>query len=131
MKARVGESSNRKVISAWPFKSSQGTTTYETVLHEDGILTCNCPGWTRAVNKETGLRGCKHVKQMVSRAQLILDGKVRSEFVKSDGGSARVVERVVEKIVEKIVIKEVQKKEPVVEFRGGRRLLRALPESEV
>jgi len=141
MRAHFGESSNQRVISAWPFKSSQGTTTYETVLHDDGVLTCNCPGWTRAINKVTGLRGCKHVKEMVARADLIMSGSRKPEFVKSDGVTItpRVVERVVvkevtkvvEKVVDRVVIKEVQQKQPVVEFRGSKRMLRAVPVSDL
>ena len=139
MRARFGGSSNGSIISAWPFRSSQGTTTYETVLHNDGVLTCNCPGWTRAINKVTGLRGCKHVKEVLAKADLIMNGKRAPEFVNSDGviTNPRVVERVVikevpkfmEKVVERVVIKEIQQKQPVVEFRGSRRLLRTIPNS--
>ncbi len=68
--ARYGEMSTAEVISAWPYKSSKGTTTYEIQLHSDGLLTCNCPGW---VNRKS--RDCHHVKEKVFESQQILDGK--------------------------------------------------------
>ena len=54
------------VLKAWAFDSSQGTTTYETVLRRDGTLTCNCPGW---INKKKGeARGCKHTRDVAREA---------------------------------------------------------------
>lgn len=130
VEARYGEQSRERVISAWPFKSSSGTTIYEVQLHSDGILSCNCPGW---VVRRT--RDCTHVKRKVSEAQLILDGKKSPVFEKMDGSQitpqiivkevVKEVPKIVEKVVEKIVIKEVPMAEPSVEVRTGRRLLRA------
>jgi len=54
------------VISAWAFSSSAGTTVYETQLHADGLLTCNCPGWIMHSN-----RICKHTKGVSDLASSI------------------------------------------------------------
>jgi predicted nucleic acid-binding Zn finger protein len=35
---------------------------YETVLWDDGSLSCNCPGWTRHVNAD-GSRNCRHIRK--------------------------------------------------------------------
>lgn len=133
--ASYGDMSTAKVISAWPFDSSSGTTTYETQLHADGVLTCNCPGWVRAVNKVTGKRGCKHVREKVYESQSILDGKKAPIFERKDGKHShpqvvvkeviKEVPKYVERVVEKIVIKEVQMVSPSTTIRTGRRLLRA------
>ena len=132
MKARYGEQSVAKVISAWPFRSSSGTTTYETQLHNDGILTCNCPGWVQRRSRD-----CKHVKEKVDEAQQILDGRKSPVFERMDGTQIKPqvvvrevikeVPKIVEKIVEKVVVKEVPVTLPKVEIRGSKRLLRALP----
>lgn len=75
MIAKFGSQSKSKVIAAWAFKSSAGTTVYETQLHEDGILTCNCPGWVRHVKKLTNgetFRSCTHVRQKLYEASEIM-----------------------------------------------------------
>ncbi len=77
--ARYGEQSTAKVISAWARKSSKGTTTYEILLHSDGILTCNCPGW---VQRST--RDCKHVKELVYVAGEILSSRRSPIFEKEE-----------------------------------------------
>jgi|GEM_PF-6471043 len=74
-KASYGVQSTAKVISAWPRLSSKGTTTYEIQLHADGVLTCNCPGW---VTRRT--RDCKHVKDLLFKAQSIIRGDAPAEF---------------------------------------------------
>lgn len=33
------------VLAAIASKSSTGTVTYETQVHDDGTTTCDCPGW--------------------------------------------------------------------------------------
>ena len=131
--ATYGEPSTVRVISAWPFDSSKGTTTYETQLHADGILTCNCPGWCSHLDKKTGKRSCRHVKEKIYDAQKILDGKIAPIFERKDIAHTQVVFRevikevpkIVEKVVEKIVIKEVQMQSPSTIIRTGKRLLRA------
>jgi hypothetical protein len=66
------------------------------------------------------------------KATLILRGWAPPEFVKGSGNAAskvKVVEKVVfrDKVVEKIVEKMVPQKEPSVEVRGTKRLLRTIP----
>ncbi len=147
-KARYGGPSSENVISAWPFSSSSSTTTYETQLHEDGVLTCNCPGWVRATKKlnysiraklpfkcdladGSTFRSCKHVQEKVFEAQQILDGTRKPIFKRMDGTHStpsvviKEVPKIVERIVEKVVIKEVQMQSPSTIIRTGKRLLRA------
>jgi len=128
--AKYGLQSTEKVISAWPFASSSGTTTYETQLHADGVLSCNCPGWVQRKSRD-----CKHVKWFLHDAQEILDGKQKPIFVRQDGKHShpqviikeviKEVPKIVEKIVERVVVKEVQMISPSTTIRTGRRLLRA------
>ena len=40
---------------------SNPSIVYTTLLYADGTASCNCPGWTRRVDKETGSRTCKHI----------------------------------------------------------------------
>jgi hypothetical protein len=115
MKATYGKMSKEKVISAWPFLSSAGTTTYETQLHEDGVLTCNCPGWVRHV--VNGKRACKHVREVFSVASLIMDGVRQPEFIKSAAHSQIIAEKV------------FTPRKGVEEIRG-RRLLRVMTNEE-
>lgn len=98
-----------EVISAWSFRSSAGTTNYETQLHADGQLTCDCPGWI--LRPKNGIRSCKHTKQISDLARLI-----------SIGGHERIFQKPEEKvkIIEKVVT------EPSIEVRGQKRLLRTV-----
>lgn len=42
---------------------SNNAITYEILAYEDGTYSCNCPGWTKRVDKQ-GHRTCKHVKKV-------------------------------------------------------------------
>ena len=46
---------------AWATPSSQGTTTYESVLYTDGSTSCSCPGWT--FQRRGKPRTCRHVSK--------------------------------------------------------------------
>lgn len=138
--ATIGSQSREKVISAWPFKSSAGTTTYETQLHSDGVITCNCPGWVRNV-KADGHRECKHCREVKAEANAIVRGLKSPVFKNNDQNfQYKTIEvekkvivpqvRVVEKIVEKIVEKRIFVKSDSVEIRGTKRLLRAIPQEK-
>lgn len=59
------------VAAAWAHPSSQGTTTYETVLLENGALSCECPGWIYA---KKGVRGCKHTRMHEKDQQAYVNG---------------------------------------------------------
>lgn len=50
-----------KRVKEWEFPSSSSSKTYTTVKWKDGVYSCNCPGWTRRIDKE-GFRNCKHIK---------------------------------------------------------------------
>jgi hypothetical protein len=54
-------------VRAWSTLSSQGTTTYETVLYDDGTLSCDCPGWKFSRNGKP--RACKHTKRYQSESE--------------------------------------------------------------
>jgi len=45
----------------WAFESSSGSKIYHTILHTDGVVSCDCPGWTRRVAPD-GSRSCKHTR---------------------------------------------------------------------
>lgn len=68
------------IVYAWATPSSHGTTTYETILHFDGTLSCNCPGWTF---KRGDTRGCKHTKLYASDAEAILTRLRAGEVITS------------------------------------------------
>jgi hypothetical protein len=53
---------DKPIAIVWTFASSSGRGEYETRLYTDGSTSCNCPGWTRRVDKATGARECKHTK---------------------------------------------------------------------
>lgn len=49
-----------KVIYFYIFASSKGDKTYQTLVLENGTVSCDCPGWTkRCVG---GVRTCKHTR---------------------------------------------------------------------
>jgi hypothetical protein len=108
-----------RVISAWSNKSSSGNTTYETQLHEDGLLTCDCPGWCiQKKDKRTGLpkpRSCKHTVPLANLAREIKSGRHPKVFQSNKPTT-------IVKIVERQVT------EPTTVIRTGKRLLRAISE---
>jgi hypothetical protein len=87
--ATYGEPSTAKVISAWGTRSSSGTTKYETQLHSDGMMTCNCPGWCmKKKDKHTGEplpRVCGHIKDHLYGAHDIMAGRSAPEYIDEDG----------------------------------------------
>lgn len=74
-----------RVIAAWAFASSHGTTTYETLLYADGTLSCNCPGW---INKRPGRpRGCRHTKDLAPYMAEVLAGHLTREETGTRAGA--------------------------------------------
>ena len=68
-----------KIIGAWAFPSSSGSTTYETTLDEVATLLCNCPGF---IFKKAGqARGCKHTRQVAPFVESVLLGKLTVQEV--------------------------------------------------
>lgn len=52
-----------ELVAAWAFASeSNPGKVYQTLLWQDQSTSCDCPGWTKRVNKQTGQRTCKHVR---------------------------------------------------------------------
>ena len=49
-----------KIQTAFAFQSSSSAEVYQTLVYDDGSITCNCPGWTRRI--VDGVRTCKHVR---------------------------------------------------------------------
>jgi len=45
--------------------SSNPNKVYETLVYQDGSVSCNCPGWTRRVAPD-GSRSCKHTVKVIS-----------------------------------------------------------------
>jgi hypothetical protein len=64
----------KRVISAWANASTHGVTTYETLLWEDGTMSCNCPGWIYHG------RSCKHVTRLATEASKIFQKKLPRHF---------------------------------------------------
>lgn len=88
LRARFGEMSRNRVLKTWytPSRSTPNNPPYETQLHDDGILTCNCRGW---INHPE--RICTHVRSYLGEAQRFLDG--RSEDGRSEEGIGSHVHR--------------------------------------
>lgn len=59
------------ILYAWPARSSQGTTTYEVLLHRDGRMSCNCPGWVYGAKRASG-RICRHIREREAEAEGIV-----------------------------------------------------------
>jgi len=78
-------------VAAWPFKSSKGTTNYETILYSDGSTSCDCPGWVYfyggkkgAIRKEEKVPlYCTHTKDVHQYALSIAS---RSTTIERTGG---------------------------------------------
>lgn len=62
----VTESARGSVIQAWEMVSEHRATQYETILHTNGDVTCNCPGWIYARKGQP--RTCKHTQRIEDEA---------------------------------------------------------------
>jgi len=67
------------VIAAWAFPSSSGSTIYETTLDDQGILSCNCPGFI--FKKKGQERSCKHTRRIEPYKERVKAGGVTPEIV--------------------------------------------------
>ncbi len=73
IRATFGEQSTNRTLTTW-YRNSQtnpDARPYEIQLHDDGILTCNCRGWTN--KKDYQPRSCRHVRELLTEAQRYLD----------------------------------------------------------
>ena len=50
-------------LKSWwfPSESNPNKPPYETMLNDDESLSCNCPGWTRRLER-SGRRSCRHTR---------------------------------------------------------------------
>ncbi len=51
----------KNILRVWTFASSSGSGTYETLLYDDGSMSCSCHGWCRRIQPD-GTRTCKHLR---------------------------------------------------------------------
>jgi len=52
------------IVKTWAFQSESNPSKppYETQMHDDGNLSCNCDGWTKRFKANGGVRTCRHVR---------------------------------------------------------------------
>ena len=75
-----------KIVGAWAFPSSSGSTIYETTLDELANLSCNCPGF---IFKKAGqARGCKHTRQVSPYVLDVIQGRLTAQEVAQKLGIA-------------------------------------------
>ena len=75
IRATFGEQTTNRTLTTW-YRASQSNPDrrpYEIQLHDDGILTCNCRGWT--TKKDGQPRSCRHVRELLTDAQRYLDSR--------------------------------------------------------
>ena len=77
--AVVGPMSTAPMMHTWNRRSESSGTLYTIMLHTDGILTCDCPGWClQKKNKMTRAmlpRRCKHTDEFHAEATRVLRGQ--------------------------------------------------------
>ena len=61
------------VVAAWATPSRHGAAVYETLLHADGRLSCNCPAWFYV--RKGRPRGCRHTRAVESQVADRLAGR--------------------------------------------------------
>ena len=62
------------VAAAWATPSRHGAAIYETLLHADGRLSCDCPAWVYV--KKGRPRGCRHTRAVEGQVADLLTGRV-------------------------------------------------------
>lgn len=62
------------MVAAWATPSRHGAAVYETLLHADGRLSCNCPAWVYVRKGQP--RGCRHTRVAESQVADRLAGHV-------------------------------------------------------
>lgn len=66
-------------MRSWKFQSSSSPKIYTTQIGDNGLLSCDCPGWT--VKKLGKVRECKHTKKVASDEHLSLSERDGQLFV--------------------------------------------------
>jgi hypothetical protein len=78
--ATYGTDSRMPMVTTWNRRSESSGTLYTIMLHNDGVMTCDCPGWcVQKRDKKTNImkpRECKHVRELVGEATRVLRGQV-------------------------------------------------------
>jgi hypothetical protein len=64
----------REVVAAWATPSRHGAAIYETLLHADGQLSCDCPAWIFV--RRGRPRACRHTHALEPQVADILAGRV-------------------------------------------------------
>jgi hypothetical protein len=64
----------REVVAAWATPSRHGAAIYETLLHADGQLSCDCPAWVFV--RRGRPRGCRHTRAAEPQVADLLAGRV-------------------------------------------------------
>jgi len=78
--ASYGKMSRLPILHAWKRQSRRDPSKlYAVQLHQDGVLTCNCKGW---INRAS--RDCRHVKELLEEAQMLLDYLDQEQLEKFD-----------------------------------------------
>lgn len=75
-----------KALAEQTYRSSSSDKVYTTRLNDNGLLSCDCPGWT--VKRNGKARDCKHTKQMAS--DMMLRVEERDGMVYAVAGDAAV-----------------------------------------
>lgn len=72
-------------LQEFAFKSSSSPKTYRTLVNANGLLSCDCPGWT--VKRANQPRHCKHTKQVASDLRLTLEERSGQMFIVAGGAA--------------------------------------------
>lgn len=88
---------SKGIVRTWTFRSeSNPNKAYETILYDDGTLSCNCPGWTQRC--QGGFRTCKHVRMAEAGtadryAEAVWNAQDRNKLQERTRQAEKVVER--------------------------------------
>lgn len=70
-------------MESYEFPSSSSAKIYHALLNDNGLLSCDCRGWT--MKREGKPRHCKHTKEVASRNGLTLEERDGQMFVAGNG----------------------------------------------
>lgn len=73
-------------MKEFKFPSSSSPKVYTTLINDNGLLSCDCPGWT--VKKLNKVRECKHTKKVALDEGLILEERDGQWFVVEEDGTS-------------------------------------------
>lgn len=76
------------MTQSFSFPSSSSPKIYTTLINDNGLLSCDCPGWT--VKKEGKVRECKHTKKVAQDQKLVLIERDGQQFILHNEDGVRV-----------------------------------------